>query len=148
MVFNRNRFFLSLFTILILPLPLYKLIWLATSIETTGTFYFTGHGNLGSVLGISTYPVIRFKAGADTIYFNGNVNIPLKENEKISVRYQRNDPGDAKINEFSSIWGDTIAYSLGPVLIFLIVYFHPDLVPKKARIVLGRRPFLKFIDND
>src|SRR5450432_1560383 len=92
MTLSRNSFFLLLFGLMISPLLLYKLIWLAGTRETTGTMYFTGHGNLGSVLGISTYPVIRFTSGKDTVYFNGNVNIPLKPDEKVSVRYQRNDP--------------------------------------------------------
>ncbi len=69
--------------------------------------YFTGHGNLGSVLGISTYPVIWFKSGKDTIFFNGNVNIPLKPDEKVSVRYKTDNPSDAKVNSFTCIWGDT-----------------------------------------
>jgi hypothetical protein len=128
-----------------LPIPIYKLLWLATSTETTGTMYFLGHGNLGSVLGISTYPVIWFKAGHDTIYFNGNVNIPLKEGERVSVRYQKSDPDDAKINTFSCIWGDSLAYELGPVLIFIIIFFHPDLVPRKSRILLGTKPIIKFV---
>jgi hypothetical protein len=109
--------------------------------------YFTGHGNLGSVLGISSYPVIWYKAGKDTIYFNGNVNIPLKEGEQVSVRYQKNNPDDAKINTFSCIWGDSLAYELGPLLIFIIVFFHPDLVPKKTRILLGTKPFIKFVEQ-
>ena len=108
--------------------------------------YFTGHGNLGSVLGISTYPIIWFKAGKDTIYFNGNVNIPMKEGEKISVRYQKSNPQNARMNVFSSIWGDTMAYMLGPMLIFLVIYFHPDLVPKKAKVMIDRKkPWIKFI---
>jgi len=100
--------------------------------------YFTGHGNLGSVLGITTYPVIWFKSGKDTIYFNGNLNIPLREGEKVSVLYQRNDPGDAKIRLFSCLWGDTMAYDLAPFIILLIVFFHPDLIPKKSTILIGR----------
>jgi hypothetical protein len=146
MIISRHTFFLMLFAIISLPIPVYKLFWLAGSRETTGTMYFTGHGNLGSVLGISTYPVIWFKAGKDTLYFNGNVNIPLKEGERVSVRYQKNDPNDAKINTFSCIWGDSLAYELGPLLIFIIVFFHPDLVPKKSRILLGRKPLVKFVD--
>ena len=146
MLLSRNRFFILLFILIISPLPLYKLIWIAGSRETEGTMYFTGHGNLGSVLGISTYPVIWFKAGKDTIFFNGNVNIPMKEGEKISVRYQKNDPQNAKMNLFSSIWGDTMAYMLGPLLIFLVIYFHPDLVPKKAKVMIDRKkPWIKFI---
>lgn len=109
--------------------------------------YFIGHGNLGSVLGISTYPVIRFQAEKDTFFFNGNVNIPLKPEEKVSVRYQKSDPSDAKINLFSSVWGDTLAYETGPLLILLVIFFHPDLVPGKSKILLGRKPFLRILEN-
>lgn len=146
MTLSRNAFFRILFICVIAPLPVYKLIWLAGTRETMGTMFFTGHGNLGSVLGISTYPVIWFTAGSDTIYFNGNVNVPLKEGERVSVRYRKNNPQDAKMNEFSSIWGDTMAYMMGPFLIFLIIYFHPDLVPKKTMVVLGKqKPWVRFV---
>jgi len=128
-------------------LPLSKLLWIISSKETTGTFYFTGHGNLGSVLGISTYPVIWFLSGKDTIYFNGNVNIPLRADEKVSVRYQKKDPPDAKVNTFSCLWGDTMAYEFGPFLIFVIIFFHPDLVPKKTKVLIGNRPLVKFLEG-
>ena len=146
MLISRNAFFLLLFALINLPIPLYKLSWLVTSRETTGTMYFTGHGNLGSVLGVSTYPVVWFKAGKDTIYFNGNVNIPLKEGEKVPVLYQKNNPSDAKINIFSCIWGDSMAYAMGPFLIFWVIFFHPDLVPKKAKVMLGRGSVVRFVD--
>jgi hypothetical protein len=147
MILSRNSFFLVLFCLFLLPLPLYKLFWLARSKETTGSLYFIGHGNLGSVLGTSTYPVIRFQTGKDIVIFNGNVNIPLRPDEKVSVRYQRNDPSDAKVNTFSCIWGDTMAYELGPFLILLVIYFHPDLVPKKSKILLGKKPLVKFMET-
>ena len=146
MSLSRNSFFIILFCIFLLPLPIYKFLWLVRSKETTGTLYFIGHGNLGSVLGISTYPVIWFLSGKDTVYFNGNVNIPLKPDEKVSVRYQKDDPSDAKVNTVSCIWGDTMAYEFGPLLIFLIVFFHPDLVPRKSRIILGEKPLIKIIE--
>lgn len=145
MILSRHLFFLLLLICILLPIPLYKLFWLAGSRETIGTMYFTGHGNLGSVLGISTYPVIWFKQGKDTIFFNGNVNIPLKPDEKLSVRYQVKNPSDAKVNSFICIWGDTMAYEFGPFLIFLIVYFHPDLVPRKAKIRVSRKSGIQFI---
>ena len=144
---SRNSFFLLLFGIFIFPVLAYKMIWLVTTKKTTGTMYFTGHGNLGSVLGISTYPVIRFIFGKDTIFFNGNVNIPLKEGEVVPVRYQRNDPSDAKINTFVCIWGDSLAYCLGPFLILMVIFFHPDLIPKKSRVVLGRKPLILLVDE-
>jgi hypothetical protein len=145
MILSRNTFLVLLTVLLLCPLVLYKLIWLAGTKETTGVMYFTGHGNLGSVLGISTYPVIWFTSGKDTIFFNGNVNIPLKPDEKVSVRYQRHNPSDAKVNTFTCIWGDTMAYELGPFLIMLIVFLHPDLVPRNAKIALGGRPVIRFI---
>jgi hypothetical protein len=146
MILSRNSFFIILFGLIISPFLFYKMIWLTGTRETTGTMYFTGHGNLGSVLGVSTYPVIRFRLGKDTIYFNGNVNLPLKEGQQVPVRYQKNNPQDAKINEFTCIWGDTMAYALAPLLFFLIVFFHRDLVPKKAKIQLTReRPWAKFV---
>lgn len=148
MKLSRQSFFLLLLVVVLLPLPAYKVFWLAGTRETTGTMYFTGHGNLGSVLGISTYPVIWFKNGNDTIFFNGNVDVPLRPEEKISIRYRKSNPPDAKINSFTCIWGDTLAYELGPLLILLVVFFHPDLVPKKAGIVLGRKPFIKFDSNE
>jgi hypothetical protein len=147
MTLSRHTFFLLLAMLLLMPLVLYKVIWLTGTRETTGTMYFTGHGNLGSVLGISTYPVIWFASGKDTIFFNGNVNVSLKQNEKVSVRYKTDNPSDAKINSFICIWGDTLAYELGPFLIFLIVYFHPDLIPRNARLILGKRPFLQIVEN-
>ena len=107
--------------------------------------YFTGHGNLGSVFGISTYPVIQFRVGVDSFTFDGNVNIPFRVGEVVPVRYQRNNPEDAKINLFTSIWGDTLAYELAPFLILLVIFFHPDLIPKKASILLGRKPFIKLL---
>jgi hypothetical protein len=145
MILSRNSFFLLLFALINLPIPLYKLFWLAGTKETTGTMYFNGHGNLGSVLGISSYPVIWFKAAKDTIYFNGNVNIPLKPDEHVSVRYQRSNPSDAKVNTFTCIWGDTLAYELGPFLIFWIIFLHPDLVPKRSKIILEKKKGIKFI---
>jgi hypothetical protein len=147
MIISRHSFFAGLFVLIILPLPVYKLIWLCGSQETLGTMYFTGHGNLGSVLGVSTYPVIWFKAGKDTVFFNGNVNIPLKDGERISIRYRKNNPQDAKMNVFSSLWGDTLAYAMGPLLIILVIFFHPDLVPKKGKIaVTGKKPWIRFLD--
>jgi hypothetical protein len=145
MILSRNSFFMLLAALLLLPLVVHILAWLAGTRETTGTIYFTGHGDLGSVLGISTYPVIWFKSGKDTIFFNGNVNISLKPDEKVSVRYQVRSPSDAKVNSFTRIWGDTMAYELGPFLILLILFFHPELVPKKTRVRLGKKPFLQFV---
>lgn len=88
MVLSRNQFFLLLFAVIACPLFLHKLFWLANSAKTNAVMEFTGHGNLGSVLGISSYPVMMFVAKADTFHFNGNLNIPL---EKIILSEQKPD---------------------------------------------------------
>jgi hypothetical protein len=58
------------------------MIWLLRSDKAIGEMEFTGHGNLGSVLGMSTYHVIMFTVGSDTFHFNGNINIPLRRGKK------------------------------------------------------------------
>lgn len=132
-----------------MPFFAYKLIWLATTKQTNGIVYFIGHDNLGSALGISTYPVIQFKAGRDTVEFNGNINLDINPGDRVSVRYQMSDPSDAKINAAICIWGDTLAYAFFPVLVLLIIYFIPDrfdpIIPKKSMILIGKKPFIKII---
>ena len=149
MVFSRNQFFLLLFAISIMPFFAYKLLWLATTRKTDGIVYFIGHGNLGSVLGISTYPVIQFKAGRDTVEFNGNINLDVKPGDPVSVRYQKNDFSDAKINTPICIWGDTMAYAFFPMIVLLIIFFIPErfdpIIPKNSRIILGKKPFIRII---
>jgi hypothetical protein len=149
MILSRNRFFLLLFLIFISPLFIIKLSWLAGSRQTTGIMEFVGHGNLGSALGISTYPVIQFVVGRDTFHFNGNIDYKLFPGELVSIRYQKNDPSDAKINTFVCIWGDTVIYSIGPFLVLCVLYLTPDrfesLIPKRSIIILGQKPFIKII---
>jgi len=146
--FKRPQFFIVLFIVLVAPLSLYKLNWILHSEASIGIVQFTGHGNLGSVLGISTYQVILFKAGRDSILFNGNVDAGLKNNEPIEIRYQPGDPTDARMNTFMSLWGDTMAYSLGPILVFLAVFFSNEIIPRRSQVQVGANPFIKLILKD
>ena len=47
------------------------------------------------------------------------------------------------------IWGNSIAYGLWPLLIYLVIFLTPDkfepLVPKNSVVLLGLKPFLKVI---
>ena len=117
--------------------------------QAMGEMRFTGHGNLGSVLGVSSYPVIRFAIGMDTVYFNGNINLDLKPGDKISVRYQKDDPSDARVNNFICIWMDAVAYALLPVLVLLVLYIMPDrldpIIPKRSKVILGKKPFIQIV---
>src|SRR5688572_29128435 len=91
MTLSKIQFFIIFFLLIVLPFTLYKLVWLASARSTTGIVSFTGHGNLGAALGITTYPVVKFYAGRDTIYFNGNADLRIMEGEAVAVYYQEND---------------------------------------------------------
>jgi hypothetical protein len=149
MVCTKNQFYLLLAIIFISPFLLNKIGWLVNSSKTIGEMRFVGHGNLGSALGISTYPVIRFMIGKDTIYFNSNVNLDIKPGEKIPVRYQKNDPSDARVDNFACIWMETIAYAMLPVLVLFVLYIMPDrldpVIPKRAKVIIGKKPFLRIL---
>jgi len=60
------------------------------------------------------------------------------------VRYQVKNPREARINIFSSIWGDTVVFGGIPLIILLIVIMHPQIVPYSAKILINRsRPFIQ-----
>ena len=149
MILSRNQFFLLLFIIVIAPFLANKIIWLATSTQTIGRMWYTGHGNFGSVLGISSYSVIRFKAGNDSLYFNNNVDLDLKRGKIVPVRYQKSNPSDATVDNFLSMWAETLVYAVFPVLILLVIFFMPErfdpIIPKKSKIVLGKKPFIQIL---
>ena len=145
MSLGRNKFFFLLFLLVISPFAINKIIWLANAKRAIGEMRFIGHDNLGSALGISTYPVIKFKVGKDSFYFNGNFNIDLKKGETVPILYQEKNPTDAVVNTFASVWGETLAYGAGPFLILTVLFFHPLIIPKKSKIVFGSKPFLKII---
>jgi len=50
------------------------------------------------------------------------------------------------------VWGATLVFSLFPLLILLVLLLTPErldpLIPKKSRILLGIRPFIKIIPNN
>ena len=145
MTLGRNQFFILLFLLIFLAFSLNKLIWLVSATSTKGIVSFTGHGNLGAALGITSYPVVKFYTGTDTIYFNGNADVDLKEGEIVPVLYQDDYPSDAKINSFIMLWGDTLAYALGPLLVFIALFLMPDIFPKRSLIRFSRKPIISFV---
>ena len=148
MLLPRNIFFSLLLTIFVLPIVVYKLCWLARAEKTMGRMCFTGHTL--TPLGTSSHPVIRFKAGKDSIFFDGPSNMSFPPGGLVPVRFQENAPRDARIDTFIAIWGDTMAWSLLPVLVILVLYFTPErlspLIPRAAQIRIdGKKPFLHII---
>jgi hypothetical protein len=138
MTIHRHRFFLALFALLIVPLVAKKLIWLAQSKTTTGIFYMKIHGNaLEQMRG--TFSLIYFKLGKDTIWFEETGYLKVKEGQPVAVRYQKNNPSDALVNNFRTVWGATVIYGGLPVLVLLVLFLHPHIIPYNARLRLTRK---------
>lgn len=150
MLISRTRFFVFLFFLLIGPFVGQKLFWLARSKGTMGKVYFMGHtlNNDGS---ISSHQVIIFGIGKDSVTFTSNVNLHLRDNTLVPVRYAAGDPQDARIDKPVCIWGDTLVYLLSPVGIWLVLLLTPNrfdpLIPWRSTVQLGwRPPFIRVIN--
>ncbi len=100
------------------------------------------------VQGVSRHPVYRFKAGADSVWFDGIMNIGYNRGDLVPVRYNASDPYDARVNTFLGLWIDTLLYLIFPSLVLLILYIKPDIIPRKARVRLGRKPLVQIIHDE
>ncbi|HEY4288473.1 MAG TPA: DUF3592 domain-containing protein [Puia sp.] len=150
MLLSRTRFFLLLFGLLAGPLLVPRLLWMAGSRHTTGTMAFVGHDGIGSTLGITTYPVIFFQLGKDSVFFNGLNGYGYKPGDPVPVRYSVSDPEDARIDRPVSIWGQTGVNLLCPVLIWLVIILTParfdPLIPRHCKLLIQwKKPYIKVI---
>lgn len=147
MIISKTQLLLLACVIFILPFLLYKIIWLGTSTRTTAKMCFMGRTL--EVQGTSDHAVYSFTIGEKKIFFNASFELDARPGEIVAIRYQKNNPGDAKVNSFSSIWLDTILYIIPQTLILSILFFTPakwdPLIPANARIAFGRRPFIRII---
>src|SRR5579862_9862030 len=121
MRFTKIQLFLLLGLFLAGPVVGGKLWWLLRSRRTAGVYSFRGLGFAGDQMPLD-YSVCWFPLGKDTIWFNGTGNLPFHEGEPIPVRYQADDPGDARIDVFPAIWGDTVVYGGIPLFTLLMIY--------------------------
>ena len=145
MRFNRMQFFLLLITLFVVPFIVYKIVWLSRSTSTNGIMCFMGKAQEGQL--VRVYPVIKFSSdGIDTVFFNGNDDLQFKRGDMVPVRFKISDPTDAKINQFTGIWMDTIVSAAIPLIIILIIFLHRDIIPKRSKIIIGQKPFVKFVD--
>lgn len=148
MLLRRNQFFLLLVMIFVAPLIVHKLIWLALSEKSRGVMCFTG-ATLTSI-GTSHHPVILFKAGDDSVFFNANSNFSFQPGEQVPVRYHKGAPREARVDMPISIWGDTLAWVIFPVLVIMVLYLTPEklspLIPRHTNVRLKiRYPFITLI---
>jgi hypothetical protein len=145
MVIRRNRFFLLLALVYIAVVAGPKLVWLLGSEKTIGIFAFQGRGNA-----LDQFPdrssFLYFILRNDSIWFKAPGRLDLPEGSPVSVRFRKNNPQDAKIDNFRGIWLPTIVYGSLPFLVLLVAFLHPAIVPWRSRIVLiPRKPFIKVI---
>jgi hypothetical protein len=144
MIFKRVTFFFVLLTIVSLPFLVHKAIWLARSKKAIGTMGFAGKSQAGQP--VHNYALIFFIAGKDSIWFNGKDNILFKQGNQVPVRYQADNPKDARIDIFTSIWGDTLVYGGIPVLILIVIFLDPKIIPIRSKVKLNKKkPFVEFI---
>lgn len=139
---SKTRLFLLLAVLCTAPFILYKISWLLHSRRTLGVYSFRGHGEAGDQMPLD-YSVCWFPLGRDTIWFNGAGNLGLREGDSIPIRYQPDEPWDARIDVFPAIWDDTIVYGGIPLFALLLMYLHPKVVPRGRKVrVTRQRPFL------
>lgn len=126
--FSKTPFFGLLILLIIIPFLIPKILWVARARRTVGTMAFKGQGFAGDQIK-EDYSVICFQVDGDTIWFNGLGNISFRPGEPIPVRYQPSNPADARVDIFAGIWGDTLINAGIPVLMLLVLYIHPKVVP-------------------
>jgi hypothetical protein len=145
MILSRNQFFLLLLLLFVGPFYASRAWWLIHSKHTTGKGWFTGH-TLELQGNITSHLVVLFNVGNDSYYFNGR---GFRVGDSVPVRYQETNPFNAKVDTFSGLWEDIVINSLLPELVLLILYLTPakfdPLIPRKSRILIGKKPFIKII---
>jgi hypothetical protein len=150
MLLTRTQFFLVLSISLLGPFYVPRLLWLIHSKKATGRGWFIGH-TLEMQGNVTQHLVVIFKAGEDSVFFNGGGR-KFHVGDSVPVRYQKNNPSDARVNTFFGMWEDTLIDSLLPLLTLLILYITPTrfdpLIPWKARVRLGIKPLIKIIRHD
>jgi hypothetical protein len=145
MVVRRTTFFLTLFGIIITILVSNKLIWLMNSQKTTGVFAFQGRGNALEQITLP-FSEIYFRHGKDTIWFKGPGQLDMAPGTLVPVRYQPDDPADARVITFFGFWGGTAIYGGIVLLILLAIFLHPEIVPRRASLRLSfKKPFLQVV---
>jgi hypothetical protein len=145
MVFRQITLFSGILILYATAIILPKIIWLSHSQKTNGIFSFEGKGSAGERIQLS-YSFIYFNYGNEKIWFKGLGNMHLKEGSTVPVRYQTNDPSDAKVDTFYGIWADTVVYGGEPLLILVCIFLHRGIFPPGSRILIKlKKPFLSII---
>lgn len=142
MIIRRSVFFLTIASLIVLPLLIGKLIWISKTKTTTGVMSFEGMGNAGDMLP-ATYAVFYFEHDADTTWFNSSANTSYKPGDLVPVRYNAANPDDARLNTFFSIWLGILLGGGIPLAILLVIFLNRQIIPHNNNIRLSiTRPFI------
>ena len=134
-----------LFFLVTVPFFPGKLWWLAHSRKATGVLFLEGRGEAGDQIPLN-YTIICFRLAKDTIWFNGLGNLHLPEGTPLPVRYQADNPYDAKVDIFEGICGDTVVYAGILVLMLIVIALHPLVVPYRKKVLLTlKKPYIRNI---
>ena len=130
---------------MVVPIIAAKLFWISSASKTKGVMAFEGKEITGQFQ--RTYAVIMFSAtGKDTVFFNSADDESFSPGQSVPVLYQRSRPTEAKVDTFTGLWMDTVIYSGLFFLFIAIVFFHPQIIPYRARVqLLLKRPFIKLV---
>lgn len=145
MILHRNTFFLLLAVLYVGVIASPRLVWLARSEKATGIFAFQGRGNALELLPESA-SFIYYMYGKDTSWFKALGGLGLPENTPIAVRFHKDDPQSALIDSWRDIWLPTMVYGALPMLVLIVAFIHPHIIPWKSKVIIvRRRPFVKLI---
>ena len=148
MIIPRNRFFLLLAAAIVIPFLLPRILWLSGTRRTMGYVAFVGGGEIGDQMPMD-YTYIKFPLGKDTIWFKGLGNLSMERNTPVPVRYRSENPEDARLDIWQSIWGDQLVYLGIPLLMLLLAWVHPEVFPRRAKLKLSfRRPMLMIVPSE
>ena len=148
MIVRRPIFFLLLSCLVIIPPVAVKLAWILKSTQTTGVMSFEGMGQALDKLR-STYSVFYFEHDNDTTWFNSSANYRFKAGDVVPVRYIISEPADARLDTFTGIWLGTLLGAGIPLLIIIVIFLNPHIVPFRKDIRISRdSPFLYLHDRN
>ena len=145
MMLNRTTFFLLLLLPVITVTVVPKIVWLYRSEKATAIFSFQGRGDA-----LDQFPqrnsYLYFFYQNHKVWFKGPPGLGLHGGSRVSIRFQPDDPEDAKIDSFYGLWLSAVVYSALPSLLLLVCFLQPQIIPWRSKVLLiPRKPFIIII---
>jgi hypothetical protein len=110
--------------------------------KVNGIFAFE---SLGPALDQIRFPHSEFwfKNGRDTVWIIGPGGLKLEKGAIVPLRFIPGNETGAKVDNFKGIWMGTVVYGGIILLVFTVIFLHPEIIPYRSRVKLtGRLPFV------